>query len=250
MPEPRRPFLTAEWRDLVMLNYVVNPATLQPYVPSGTDLDFCDGEALISIVGFRFVKTKLQGLAIPSHRNFEEVNLRFYVRAPDAAGQMRRGVTFIREFVPRRAIAFLARLAYNEPYLALPMSSAISRSAQGVPIKLEYRWRHGGALYRLGAETTDEAPTPPPLDSHACFVTEHYWGFTKQRDGRTVEYEVEHPRWRVWPATSATLEGDLTSLYGPVFANVLRGTPRSAWIAEGSQVTVFRPRLVAKEEVR
>ena len=124
----RRPFLTAEWRDLVMLNYVVNPGTLQPYVPSGTDLDFCDGEALISIVGFRFVETKLQGLSIPFHRNFEEVNLRFYVRAPDAAGHMRRGVTFIREFVPRRAIAFLARLAYNEPYLTLPMSSAISRS--------------------------------------------------------------------------------------------------------------------------
>jgi uncharacterized protein len=229
-----------------MLNYAVDPRTLLRYVPSGTDLDFCDGEAFISIVGFRFVETKLKGLSIPFHRNFEEVNLRFYVRAPDAAGRMRRGVTFIREFVPRRAIAFLARLVYNEPYLALPMSSTVARSTRGVPIKLEYRWQQHGALYGLGAETANEAPTLPPLDSHACFVTEHYWGFTKQRDGRTVEYEVEHPRWRVWPATSATLEGDLTSLYGPVFADVLRGAPRSAWIAEGSRVTVFQPRLVAK----
>ncbi len=228
-----------------MLNYGVDPQLLHRYVPNGTELDFCDGDAFVSIVGFRFAETKLKGLSIPFHRNFEEVNLRFYVRAPDATGRMRRGVTFIRELVPRRAIALLARLAYNEPYLALPMSSVISRSTQGVPIKLAYRWRQHGALYGLGAETTNEAPTLPHVDSHACFVTEHYWGFTRQRDGRTIEYEVEHPRWRVWPATSATLEGDPTSLYGPVFADVLRGTPHSAWIAEGSRVTVFEPRLMA-----
>ena len=96
----RRPFLTACWRHLVMLNFTADPALLEPYVPPGTQLDFHDGRTFLSIVGFRFLNTRILGIPIPFHTNFDEVNLRFYVRRETPAGP-RRGVVFIREIVPR-----------------------------------------------------------------------------------------------------------------------------------------------------
>ena len=120
-----RVFLTGEWRYLAMLNYRVDAALLEPFVPHGTTLDDWQGTTYVSLVGFLFRDTRVLGVPIPLHRDFEEVNLRFYVRR-EADGEVRRGVTFIKEIVPRPAIATVARLAYNEPYVALPMRHSIA----------------------------------------------------------------------------------------------------------------------------
>src|SRR5918996_5117390 len=117
-------FLTAEWRDLVMLNYEVDPQVLARRVPPGTELDIWQGRALVSVVGFRFLRTRVLGLPIPFHRDFEEVNLRFYVRRQAEDG-WRRGVVFIKEIAPRWAIATVARVVYNENYAARPMRHRI-----------------------------------------------------------------------------------------------------------------------------
>ncbi len=231
------PFLTAEWRDLVLLNFAVDPGLLQPLVPSGTELDIWKGDALVSLVAFRFWNTRVLGLGIPGHRNFEEVNLRFYVRRMADDGQ-RRAVVFVRELVPRRAIAWMARALYNEPYRSVPMRHALA-SADGVR-ELRYQWSDGGTWLGLRAKTTGPSrPTVP--DSEAEFITEHYWGYTRQRDGSTLEYRVEHPTWRVWETRDAGVEGDLAATYGRAFGDILRGVPRSAFVADGSPVTVFRP---------
>ena len=184
-----RPFLTAEWLDLLMLNYVVPPARLEPFVPAGTVLDRWDGAAMVSVVGFRFVNTRVLGVAVPGHREFEEVNLRTYVRriAPDGP---RRGVVFLRELVPRRAIAWVARALYNEPYRALPMRHAIARD--GAVRELRYEWLASG-WNGIRARTEGEAAALVP-GSEAEFITEHYWGYTRQRDGGTMEYQVAHPQ--------------------------------------------------------
>src|SRR5438128_566574 len=134
-----RAFLTAEWRNLVMLNYAVDPRLLEKFVPAGTELDTWQGKTFVSLVGFRFLNTRVRGIAIPFHRNFNEVNLRFYVRRLEG-NEVRRGVVFIREIVPRRAIATVARVAYNEPYVALPMSHRIESRTQG-GLDVEYAWR-------------------------------------------------------------------------------------------------------------
>lgn len=241
-----RAFLRAEWLDLVMLNYEVVPELLEPFVPAGTVLDHWDGQAIVSVVGFRFVGTRVLGVAVPGHEDFEEVNLRFYVRrnAPDGP---RRGVVFIRELVPRRAIAWTARLWYNEPYRALPMRHEIVARDGGRT--LSYEWRASGQWCGLGA-TTAGPSSRLEAGSEAEFVTEHYWGYTRQRDGGTVEYQVTHSSWRVWAAERAELRGDMVSTYGPKFAEVLVGPPRSAFVAEGSEVTVFRPRRLGPAEIR
>lgn len=238
MTDHERPFLSAEWRDLVLLNYEVDEALLAPHVPAGTALDRWQGAALVSVVGFRFVRTRLLGVPIPWHTDFEEVNLRCYVRreAPDGP---RRAVTFIRELVPRRAIATVARLAYNEPYRALPMRHAISGDVAHRTRR--YEWRESGGWAGVTAVTAGAAAPLVP-GSEAEFITEHYWGYTRQCDGGTVEYRVAHPAWRVWAATEPALQGPVAETYGADFARALAGPPRSAYVAEGSAVTVFRPR--------
>src|ERR1041385_5639833 len=92
----KKRFLTAEWTNILMLNYAVDPSLLEPLVPAGSALDMFEGKTYVSLVGFEFNRTRVLGFAVPFHQNFEEVNLRFYVRRG-----LKRGVVFVRELVPR-----------------------------------------------------------------------------------------------------------------------------------------------------
>src|SRR2546426_11592785 len=178
----RRPFLTAEWRHLVMLSYEVDLDVLAPLVPAGLALDLWHGRALVSVVGFRFLDTRVLGAAIAWHRDFDEVNLRFYVRRDVPGGETRHGVVFVRELVSRLAVALLARLAYNEPYRAVRMRSATPRGASDAPGRLAYEWRIGGAGEGLAA-TAGGAPPAPQAGPPEALITPHPWGYTRQRDG-------------------------------------------------------------------
>ncbi|MHB2020807.1 MAG: YqjF family protein [Candidatus Xenobia bacterium] len=219
-------FLRAQWRHLVMLNYPVDPDVLRPRVPPGTELDSFEGVFYVSMVGFMFLDTRILGIPIPRHVNFEEVNLRFYVRCGS-----RRGVVFVREIVPRVAIALVAQACYNEPYLALPMRHRLE------PDEVRYEWRSSGVWNRVGGR-----PTGPPRaqveGTLESFITEHYWGYCRQRDGSTLEYQVEHPAWQVRDLQQPDLQVDAERLYGKAFVPVLSGPPASAFVADGSAVEV------------
>jgi uncharacterized protein YqjF (DUF2071 family) len=230
-----RPFLTANWRYLAMLNFAVDPKILQPLVPRETELDFDKGQTFLSVVAFLFLDTRVIGLPIPLHRNFEEVNLRFSVRRKSGDG-WRRGVVFVRELVPRRAIAFVARTFYDEPYLALPMRHLLEHKEGRV--FAEYQWRRGRRWETLAMTATGE-PRNGAEGSHEEFITEHYWGYTARRDGCS-EYRVEHPRWRLWTAETTKFEADVATLYGPQFVEPLASQAVSAFIAEGSPIEVHR----------
>ncbi len=223
-----------------MLNYEVDASLLRPFVPAGTELDQCGGKNFVSLVGFRFLRTRLFGfLPIPLHSNFDEVNLRFYVRRR-VADEVRRGVVFIREIVPRRAIAFVARTFYNENYCAAPMSHEIRSTGEG-QLSVAYRWRRDQCGNEIRLETKGSSELPQ-VESAEQFITEHYWGYAAQPDGGCVEYRVAHPSWRVWQTRQAAFEGDAATFYGNDLAAVLRGKPASAFLAEGSAVTVMRGR--------
>ena len=227
-----------------MLNYEVPTSVLEALVPRGTVLDLWRGRALVSVVGFRFLNTRVLGIPIPFHRSFDEVNLRFYVRRELAGGEVRRGVAFIRELVPRRMIAWVARFAYNEPYRAMPMRSDVPATFGGPPATLRYQWLRPGPAGRTweGFEVrTTGQPILPATDSEARLITEHYWGYTAQRDGGTVEYQVLHPSWRVQEAEAPLLRVDVASLWGRAFVEPLAAAPRSVFVAEGSAVSVLRP---------
>lgn len=236
-------FLTAEWRYLAMLNFEIDPVVLRPLVPLGTELDEWQGRSFISVVGFLFLNTRVFGVGIPFHRNFEEVNLRFYVRRK--ADDWRRGVVFVKEIVPRRAIALTARVLYGENYVALPMSHTIEAGASETPRSVGYSWRFRGSENSFGVSVTSEfAETPEGSDVE--FITEHYWGYARRRDGATVEYRVEHPKWLTARASQSNFKCDVAELYGRDFAEFLKRPPDSAFLALGSEVTVLRGLTINK----
>ncbi|PYI48734.1 MAG: hypothetical protein DMF10_03435 [Verrucomicrobia bacterium] len=234
-----QPFLTANWRYLAMLNYTVDPRLLAPLVPPGTEIDFENGETFLSVVGFLFLDTRLLGLPNPLHRDFEEVNLRFYVKRK-SADTWRRGVVFIRELVPRHAIALIARACYGENYLAVPMTHEIEHVDSDV--KVEFSWRRGRKCESLKMSASGQ-PQSIPAGSHAEFISEHYWGYTSLRSG-CGEYRVEHPRWKIWNASEFGFTADVATLYGEQFTETLNQPPRSAFIAYGSPITVHRRELL------
>jgi hypothetical protein len=225
-----------------MANYEVPPAVLSPWLPTATELDLFDGRCLVSVVGFRFLDTRVFSIGVPGHRNFDEVNLRFYVKRREG-DETRRGVVFVKEIVPRRALAWVARVVYQEPYVALPLQH--EHRTKERPRRLAYTWIHNGRSARLAATLVGEAALPE-VGSEAAFITEHYWGYTRLRDGATQEYQVEHPPWRVWAATDPELDCDVAALYGAAFAPYLAGPPRSSLVADGSEVVVRRGRRVGE----
>ena len=232
---PERTFLTAEWRDLALLNFEIEPEVLRPHVPAGTELDLWQGRCFVSVVGFRFVRTRLMGVPIPFHSNFLEVNLRFYVRR-EVQGELRRGVVFVKEIVPRRAIAWVARVVYNENYVALPMRHAVDatppRATSGALKAPGTAWCWRG--WATGAlQTRHPKPRSSPSTTGDTRV---------QRDGSTLEYQVEHPRWRVAQAAEIELVCDVRQLYGEKFAQALSREPASAFLADGSEIVVRRGR--------
>lgn len=231
-----RPFLRAEWRSLLMLNYEVPATLMAPYVPSGTLLDEYDGRIYISLVAFLFLDTRVLGIPIPFHIDFEEINLRFYVKRI-VGDEVRRGVVFIKEIVPKRAIAWVARTFYNENYVAMPTWSDILPPSDDVPVgRFEYRW---GRAKEFGVRgEVVGSPALPEAGSHAEFITEHYWGYAKQRDGSTMEYRVEHPQWQVWECRESCFSGDGTQLYGTELGGILASAPTTALLAVGSPITV------------
>jgi hypothetical protein len=221
-----------------MLNYPVDPEILTPFVPRGTELDSWQGRTFVSVVGFLFLDTRVLGMAIPYHRDFEEVNLRFYVRRK-VGEEWRRGVVFVKEIVPRFAIAATARLFYGEKYVALPMRHSITGDPTRGGMDVRYGWRWRGRWNGIGGVASGSAAEAAP-GSEEEFITEHYWGYSSLRGGGCVEYQVEHPRWRVWTLSRPVLDCDVAALYGERFAAPLAGEPSSAFLADGSEVTVHQ----------
>ena len=228
-------FLTAEWRDLLMLNYELDPSLVQNYIPRGTELDFFGGKTYISLVGFLFCHTKLRGrLSIPFHSQFEEINLRFYVRR-SSGGETRRGVVFIAEIVPKLAIAKTARWVYGENYVCRRMKHRVPAEGKGNVV--EYGWKKDADWCALKACIGGNSSLPAE-GSLQQFITEHYWGYSAQENGGTLEYRVDHIPWRVWTASDAEFTGNPAPLYSEDFARVLMRPPDSALVAEGSPVSV------------
>ena len=232
-------FLTAEWRKLIMAQYEVAPEVLAPYLPRGLEVDLYQGKCYVSLVAFLFDNVRVKGFAVPGHRSFEEINLRFYVRRRESDGSVKRGVVFIREFVPRRAIAWVAKRFYEEPYEAVPTSHKFG--AKKDLVFARYAWKMGGRVHSLEA-----AGHVPALEivpgSVEEFITEHYWGYAKRSGGRagawTGAYQVEHPQWQTYRLESYHVDVDFERLYGREFGFLNGVRESSVLLAEGSEVMV------------
>jgi uncharacterized protein YqjF (DUF2071 family) len=232
MPERSRPFLTAQWRNLIIFTYAVDPTRLIDRVPAGTTLDSWRGKTLISLIGFQFLNTKVLGAPIPFHQGFEEVNLRFYVRRV-VNDEIRPGVVFLRELVPHPMVGGVARLLYREPYLVVPMRSAVDA---GPPPRVEYEWNVGGRWCALAGRGDGPGAQAIP-GSFEEFLTQRHWGYNGEPGKETIEYRVDHPSWTLWQAGNTAIDCDIEPLCGAELARQIT-TPISALIADGSGVTI------------
>jgi uncharacterized protein YqjF (DUF2071 family) len=226
-----RLFLSARWQDLILLNYAVPDALLRPLLPQGLELDRYGGSAFVSLVAFDFLDTRVLGLRWPGYTNFAEINLRFYVRRGD-----QRGVCFVREIVPQRMTAFLARALYNEPYRAAPITSAEQRGATTMSKSYVLRWQ--GREHRIAASAALPTQRPPQASLEHWFK-EHEWGFGRARSGATTVYRVEHPEWDVYAGPKPDVALDFGQVYGPAWADLGRRAPDSVAFAVGSAIKVF-----------
>lgn len=227
----RRPFLTARWSNLAILTYEVPTALLEPHLPAGLTVDTRGGAAFASLVAFDFLDTRVHGMAWPGFRSFPEVNLRFYVRHGH-----RRGVVFIREFVPQPVVSWLARAIYHEPYLVAPIESDVREDPSAIITVRRLRWH--GRPHNI-AVTGGKPAFRPPEDSDEHFFKEQQWGFGRDRKGRTLSYEVRHPLWDVYPVQSWSVDVDWAQVYGSGWGVLSNVRPASVVLAAGSPVSVY-----------
>lgn len=233
MEKAKSAFLTAGWRKLAMANYAVDKRILEKFLPYKTEIDTWNNTCYVSLVGFMFIDTRLKGIKIPFHADFEEINLRFYVRH-NHHGEWKRGVVFIKEIVPRTMITWVANTVYKENYETLGTRHVWEMS--GDSLSVAYQWKKD--TWHSFAVTAGISPAEIAEASEEEFITEHFWGYTKIGAAKTSEYGVEHPRWEVYPVRSYSIEVDFEKVYGSDFGFLRHETPRSVFLAEGSEIVV------------
>lgn len=233
-------FLTAQWKNLIMANYAVHPEVLQKYLPAGTELDYWNGNCYVSLVGFLFKNTKVLGFKIPNHTNFEEVNLRFYVKRFEH-GEWKRGVVFIQEIVPKSMITLVANTFYRENYKTLVMQHENQLKAE--VRKVSYSWENQKKINQITVNAYDFASTIEE-GSEAEFITEHYFGYTKYNENTTYEYEVKHPKWQQYLIKNFDITIDFKNVYGSDFAFMNELNPSSVFLAKGSEISVENKRKI------
>ena len=231
--------LTADWRNLAIVTYEIDPEAIGNQAPPGLVLDLWQGKCLVSLIGLQFLKSRALGVPVPFFGSFSEVNLRFYVQR-ESASEPRRGVVFIKQIVPYRSVAAAARRIYHERFIAMKVTCSLRMPpGEDQPRSVEYQWngREGKGALEVSDLQSLGYPQPESIEE---FVTERYWGYNAQPDGSTLEYLVDHPRWRVQIAESYRIEGDIGEVFGPVFAGPLKGVPVCALLAEGAPTAIYQ----------
>jgi uncharacterized protein YqjF (DUF2071 family) len=231
-------FLKAEWQNLALFNYEIDAKILEKYTPVGTEIDIWNNKCYVSLVGFMFKKTKVLGFKIPFHIDFEEVNLRFYVKRFEN-GEWKRGVVFIKEIVPKKAITFIANTLYQEHYETQKMKHEIIENEN--TNTFIYQWKDDKKWNTIQLETK-KVPLEIEIDSEAEFITEHYFGYTKIDKETTFEYEVTHPRWEQFEVINHQIDIDFEKTYGSDFGFLQIQKPTSIFLAEGSKIAVKNKR--------
>jgi len=227
-------FLRAEWNNLVMANYIVPQELLLPFLPYKTELNLFGGEAYVSLVGLMFLNTKVFGISVPLHENFEEVNLRFYVKYNDH-GTWKKGVVFIKEIVPKRAVSFIANNVYGENYETMRMKHF--HQDNGDNLSVGYEWKFNNQWNKISAIAEKRAKKIIP-DTCECFFADHYWGFTKYSNTKTYYYNIEHPVWQTFKVISHDIQCDFGALYGDGFSFLNHQKPKQVLMTKGSQINI------------
>jgi len=230
-------FLKATWRYLPFANFKVDPSFLQEYVPKGCRLQVRDGKADISVVGLRFENTRILGIPVPGHINFSEINLRIYVEGYKN-GELKPGVSFIKEIVSKPIITWVANNLYDEHYDTMPIDYELQPSGKLHPVneRITYSWKPKDQWMRFSIDY-DPKELNIVDNSNEQFILERYYGFSEQR-GKTSCYEVKHASWNYHKVEDYKLQLDFEQTYGSNFAMLNQLQPDSVMMAQGSRIGI------------
>jgi uncharacterized protein YqjF (DUF2071 family) len=227
-------FLKAKWEHLIMANYEITPACLLPYLPNGVELDYFQGKAYVSLVGFLFKDTSIFNVPIPFFGTFEEVNLRFYV-VRKIGNEYRRGVVFINETVPNKIVAWVANKLYKEHYTSIPTKH--NWVLKGDLKEIQYQWKVQSKWngIQVNASASSHKMVTGSIEE---YIFEHYYGYTKVDDIQSIEYKINHPSWMINDIHDYKIECDFAAFYGNEFSVLNSAKPHSVMLAEGSGISV------------
>lgn len=227
-------FLKANWENIVMVNYEIAPSILSKYLPKGVSIDLYNDKAYISLVGFMFKKTKIFNVPIFKLGTFEEINLRFYVTRK-VGNETRRGVVFINETVPYKAVAWLANALYKEHYTTIATRHNWKINKESKEIKYEWLVNKKWNTIEVSALNKKKIMRENGFEN---FIFEHYYGYTKVDKSNTVEYQIAHPSWLINDILEYEIDCDFTNMYGKDFAILDKTLPTSIFLAEGSAIEI------------
>ena len=217
-----------------MANYAVDPKVLIPYLPKGVELDSFEGKFYVSLVGFMFNKTRIFKVPIPYLGSFEEINLRFYVIRKHE-GKIKRGVVFINETVPFAPVAWMANYLYKEHYTAVKTKHHWHLTDTLKTI--DYSWEKDKKWnnIRVNAHSQGNAMKAGSVEA---FIFEHYFGYTRVDEHKTLEYRINHPSWKINQVIDHSIDCDFEKMYGTDFAFLNSQQADHVILAEGSDVSV------------
>ena len=227
-------FLKAKWQHLIMANYEMSPSSLLPYLPHGVELDYFQGKAYVSLVGFLFKDTSLFNMPIPFLGTFEEVNLRFYV-VRKIGNVLRRGVVFINETVPNKTVAWVANKLYKEHYTSIPTKHNWVLTDDKKEINYQWKVNSKWNGMQVNASAASHKMVAGSIEE---YIFEHYYGYTKVHPTKSSEYKINHPCWKINAIQDYKIDCDFSDFYGNEFAALNTAKPHSVMLAEGSEISV------------
>lgn len=233
-------FLQADWNKLICANYIIDPKILEKYIPFGTILDLHQEKCYVSLVCFKYSNTQLFGIKFPFYKNFEEINLRFYVKREISPGIWRKEAAFTQLFFPKRPLTFIANFIYKENYKTRPIKHTLKKN-EFHDVTTYYiknkKWFHISVSY-------DRKLHPIVKTSSEYFFHGHLWGTAKVNSKSSTSYKIEHPEWKTYSITNWEINVDFGSLFGNDFKFLNAIKPESVMMTEGSKVTVKKKHMI------
>lgn len=238
-------FLKGEWRNLIMINYQIDPEVLGAYLPPHTELDTFNGKHYVSLVGFLFKDSKVKGVIVPYQRTFEEINLRFYVRHLSADGIWKHGVVHIKEITTKKLKALVANKIFGENFEACDTRHLWSNPTED-KVSVEYMWKRTTDWDWIAITATGVSYFPKQKTEEQ-FITERDRVYNKGKKNITTEYNVEHTSWRIHKVHYSDINCNFEKNFGKDFACLNKTKPSSVFLADGSPITVSNIRKIELE---
>lgn len=236
----KKVFLRANWLRLASANYIIDPSILDKHLPNGTELEDHNGEYYVSLVAFRYCKTRLLNVRVPYHNNFEEINLRFYVKREITPGKWRSEVAFTKLFFPRPALTLVAKYMYKENYETLKMRHSWSENENYLLTSYGLN-KNGWNNFEI---KSDKKSMKIDSNSSEFFFSKQYWGTSQIDHKSSTIYKIEHPDWEAYNVFNWNVSFDFKTIFGPEFKHLTDTQPDSVHLFKGSEVIVNKKKNI------